>query len=129
MFGIIVVSCHAIPKQFEAVYTGHNKVTIVNPFVLHVRSSAGKWSTSEIERGLSLLMGICCIMTHVDNITYYNGFYWLLCHIALLTSSLDTALQGGSILAYKKVVEILCCSRAVLILIRSTWIPFEKHQS
>jgi len=61
------------------------------------------WSTSEIERGLSLLMGICCIMPHLDSITDYNGLYCLLCRIEALTSRVDTALQRGST---KKVVEI-----------------------
>lgn len=41
---------HVPPQQLDAVYTGRDKVTVANPFVLHVKSSAGAWITSETER-------------------------------------------------------------------------------
>lgn len=48
---------------------------------------------SEIERGLSLLSGLCRVASSVDSITGYIGFYCLSsCHVAPLASGVDTVL-------------------------------------
>lgn len=51
---------HVPPQQLDAVYTGQDKMTIANLFVLHVKSSAGAWITSETEQDISLQFVVLC---------------------------------------------------------------------
>lgn len=57
-------------------YTGRDS-DVTNPFVLYIRSFANAWSVSELERGISLLSGICCVGD-------YSCLYLLFRHVVLV---------------------------------------------